>query len=68
MSTHSEVKHAKSMLVATLYRDLFVTTVARPIRNLSGTLAACASHTTLPDEERARSIQPEVRQHSWLFI
>lgn len=56
------------MSVATLYRDLFVTTAARPPRESSGTLAVWTSPVTAPDEVCARPVRSGVYQSSWLFI
>lgn len=56
-----------SMLVATLYRDLPVTTAAQPPRESSGTLAVWTSLVTAPDEVCARPAWSRVHQSSYLF-
>jgi hypothetical protein len=58
----------RSMSVATLYRDLFVTTAARPPRESSGTLEVWTSPVTAPDEVCTKPVWSEARQRKWLFI
>ena len=56
------------MLLATLYRDLFVTTAARLPLVQSETLAVWTSSVTAPDEVCTKPVRSEAHRRNWIFI